>query len=135
MISKLFMGRRGPIIWMLSLMLIGIASMIPFKLPGSQLDKLLHFLAYFTLSALAFRIWPTGFRPWLAVGSLFMFGVGIELAQLRIDGRSASWLDLASNTLGMGTALLFSFRSRGSPAQRLDPRCGPPAKAAADPRA
>lgn len=134
MISKLFVGRRGPIIWMLSLMIIGIASMIPVKLPGSLLDKLLHFLAYFTLSGLAFRIWPSGFRPWLAMGSLFMLGAGIELAQLHIDGRTASWLDLTSNALGMGTALLFSFRSRGWPVQKPIPRCGPPAGASAGPR-
>jgi VanZ family protein len=132
MITRLLAGRWGPAIWMLSLTLLGVASLIPVRLPGSNLDKMLHFLTYFALSSSAFRVWPTGCRPWLAMGLLFLFGAGIEVAQLHFVGRMASWFDIASNVLGIGTAVLFAFRPRGSPAHHLDSRRIPPVRATAD---
>ncbi|MEG6548910.1 VanZ family protein [Desulfocurvibacter africanus] len=134
MISRLLAGRWGPAIWMTSLTLLGIASMIPFRLPGSLLDKMLHFLAYFALSTLAFKVWPIGCRLWLATVLLLMLGAGIEIAQLHLAGREASWLDMASNALGIGTAVLFTFRLRGSLAKHLVSRRVPPVRTAANPK-
>lgn len=119
---------------MTGLTLLGIVSMIPFRLPGSLLDKILHFLAYFALSTLAFKIWPSACRPLLAAALLLMLGAGIEIAQLHLAGREASWLDMTSNALGIGTAVLFTFRLRGSLANHFVSRRFPPGRSTANPK-
>ncbi len=136
MISKLLAGRWGPAIWLTCLVLLGVASMIPFRLPGSHLDKMLHILAYFALSTLAFKVWPAcRHRIWLAMGFLLAFGAGIEIAQLHLAGREASLLDMASNATGIVMAMLNTFRSRRPLAKQPASRHAPRIKQVANPKA
>lgn len=110
-----FIARYGLPAWLFGLALVGILSLVSIRLPGFHLDKLGHFMAFFALTYLAFRIWPAG-RAWLAAGLLLLFGAGIEVAQLFIASRSASLFDLACNAAGITAAIILAKRK----AERLD---------------
>lgn len=84
-----------------------------------EIDKVLHLAAYFLLAVLPFA----GFdRPGLAVGlSVLMLplGVGLEMAQDAIPGRSADPFDMAANGAGVLLGL-----GAGRPLRRLTARFG-----------
>ena len=79
-----------------------------------HLDKLLHFLAYTVLGALAYRAAPgTGTRRLLiAVTVGWLFGVSDELHQAVVPGRDASALDWIADALGavMGSYAMVRWR-------------------------
>lgn len=68
-------------------------------------DKLLHFLAYFGLSAIASAALRQRRMIVLAVLGLVVLGGALEIAQ-SFTGRDAEWLDEAANTLGAVTGAL-----------------------------
>lgn len=75
-------------------------------LPLLPHDKLLHFIAFAGLSALALRIAPTWpLRAIWLLGLLFA-GYAIELVQKLVPGRSFCWRDMGANTLGIAAAAL-----------------------------
>jgi VanZ family protein len=76
----------------------------PDVLPGVS-DKLLHFAAYFGLSALATVAQKTGRAAVLAVLGLIVLGGVLEILQ-SFTGRDAEWLDEAANSLGALCGLL-----------------------------
>jgi len=75
-------------------------------LPLLPHDKLLHFIAFAGLSALALHIEPAW--PWRAVWllGLLMAGLAIELLQKMVPGRSFCWRDMGANTAGILAATL-----------------------------
>ncbi len=113
MTMRTITARYGLAAWLLGLALVAALSLVTIRLPGYHLDKLGHFLAYFALTALAFRLWPSGWRPWVVAALLLLFGGGIELAQLHIAERQASWRDMAFNIAGILTAMLMACRGQG----------------------
>lgn len=122
MTTRTLMARYGLAAWLLGLALVAALSLVTVRLPGRPFDKLGHFLAYFILTALAFRLWPSGWRPWIAATLLFLFGGAIELAQFHIAGRLASWRDMGFNAAGIAAAMLMACRSQGQPGPH-EPRC------------
>ncbi|MEL6686587.1 MAG: hypothetical protein AAFP97_03090 [Pseudomonadota bacterium] len=72
-------------------------------------DKVNHFIAYGVLTGCVGLGWPK-LRSLFLVGAVFMFGIGLELAQgLGGYGRTASALDALANLTGAVAAGLFFF--------------------------
>jgi VanZ family protein len=87
--------------------------------PNLGWDKLNHAAAFATLafaSLFALREQP---HPvfWTSFG-LMALGLGIELGQMQVPGRSADWNDVAADAVGIGFGLLLAMRT----ARRLDRR-------------
>lgn len=74
-------------------------------LPLLPHDKLLHFLAFAVLAALAMFIesaWP---RRALWILGLLLAGLIIELLQKLVPGRSFCWYDMRANTAGIAATV------------------------------
>ncbi len=70
--------------------------------PG--VDKLEHFIGYFTLALLGSGI-VTRERLWVVMARCFAFGAAIELLQgMLTSSRTADWADIVANGLGVITA-------------------------------
>ena len=92
-IGELLPGNSAPVRWMLA---------------TSGSDKVLHFLAYFTLSAIP----AFGFKRrngLLAAGAMLILGWMLEVIQPLIPGRGFAWSDIAANALGITTAVILGF--------------------------
>jgi VanZ family protein len=89
--------------------LVGVAwaSLLrPESLPGEVAlvsDKVLHFVGYAVLGALAIA---SGLRAIVAVAALLAFGLLLEVAQLVSGYRSFEWADLAADGAGAVIGIL-----------------------------
>ena len=81
-------------------------------LPVLPNDKLLHFLAFAGLSALAARIAPAWPQQGFWLLGLLVAGWLIELLQKLVPGRSFCWQDLAANAGGIAAAALAALLVR-----------------------
>jgi hypothetical protein len=75
-------------------------------LPLLPHDKLLHFIAFAGLSALALHLeaaWPAR-TLWLL--GLLVAGLLIEILQKLVPGRDFCWRDMGANTAGIAAATL-----------------------------
>lgn len=81
---------------------VAVGCLLPSRwLPALPNDKLLHFLAFGSLSFLAAHIASNGAHlVWWLIG-LFLAGALIEILQKWIPGRDFCWRDLAANTAGI----------------------------------
>ncbi|MFG5409615.1 VanZ family protein [Piscinibacter sakaiensis] len=94
--------RAGRVAFALLVVVIAVLAWIPgrqFPAPNSH-DKLNHLLAFTTLMAVGWRVFPA--QRLRALAGLFAFGVLIELVQLGVPGRSAEFGDLLADALGLG---------------------------------
>ena len=79
-------------------------------LPLLPHDKLLHFIAFAGLSALALHIEPAWPRRAVWLLGLLVAGLAIELLQKMVPGRSFCWRDMGANTAGiLAAALVFGL--------------------------
>jgi VanZ family protein len=94
------------IVWLIAILVVIVGSLLPANSGPMQTlgrlqisDKLLHFLAYATLSFL-----PTLHERWpvlaLVVAGAVMLGVGLEFAQMLSPGRSFEIADMLANAIG-----------------------------------
>lgn len=74
-------------------------------LPLLPHDKLLHFLAFAVLAALALLIESTWPRRMFWMLGLLLAGLVIELLQKLVPGRSFCWYDMRANTAGIAAAV------------------------------
>jgi VanZ family protein len=89
----------------------------PPQLPGDPPDKVLHVLAFLTLTALALAAHPKASRLRLAI-ALSAFGALIEILQMiPILNRDAQWLDWIADTGAVLAVLTVAAVLR-----RLQPR-------------
>jgi VanZ family protein len=71
---------------------------------AAGVDKLEHFIGYFTLALLGAGI-VTRERLWVVMARCFAFGAAIELLQGMLpSSRTADWADIVANGLGVITA-------------------------------
>ena len=77
-------------------------------LPPLPNDKLLHFLAFGGLTALALRMAPSGGAAWAWLAGLLLAGWLIEILQGWVPGRRFCWRDLGANAAGIATAALLT---------------------------
>ncbi|MDO8297353.1 MAG: VanZ family protein [Caulobacter sp.] len=74
-------------------------------------DKLEHAAAYLGLAVLGGLAFPN--HLWRMAGSLFTFGVGVEVFQaLMAVGRQGDPADALANTVGIATGLLLTLAVR-----------------------
>lgn len=83
---------------------VSVMSLRPFPLLDVSLgwDKLNHGFAFFTLGVAALRAFPSAGRQ--ALAALLFYGGAIELLQTGVPGRSADWVDLGADALGLALA-------------------------------
>lgn len=70
-------------------------------LPPSNIDKVLHAAAFFTLAFLAELSFPEGRTIGWRVLFLVVFGIFIELVQVYIPWRSSEFLDVVADCTGI----------------------------------
>jgi VanZ family protein len=86
---------------------VALGCLLPARwLPLLPHDKLLHFIAFAGLSALALAIEPAWRRRVVWLGGLLLAGLAIELLQKLVPGRSFCWYDMRANTAGIAAAAL-----------------------------
>jgi len=89
--------------------------------PFAMSDKVLHILAFLCLAA-----WFSGQYPrtayWRLAAGLIAFGGLIEVLQGMTDYRSAEWLDLCADGLGIVLGLTIALLGAGGWSQRLEER-------------
>lgn len=76
-------------------------------------DKLWHVLAFGFLGLMSAFACPNGRRLAIIVVGLVVFGLGIELTQFIMPGRSADLGDIIANLLGISSGLVlavFAYR-------------------------
>jgi VanZ family protein len=79
----------------------------------AHLDKLRHVFAFVVLALVASWAWAPGRRTLLAVAlGLLAYGALIELVQMQLPSREASWADWAADALGivLGQGLAQALR-------------------------
>jgi VanZ family protein len=99
-------------IWLLVVAIVTV-SLMPSAGPASVagLDKVEHFVAYFTLAALGSAIVTNRLLPWVMAGAMVL-GLALEVMQaLMTETRSASWADVLADAAGIWTAW-WIFRRR-----------------------
>lgn len=67
-------------------------------------DFFTHVVAFSALGFVVLGAWSAG---WRTVALLFLFGVGIEVAQLLTPTRQFGLLDMTANLVGIGIGLLL----------------------------
>jgi len=77
--------------------------------PTTGWDKTNHLLAFGTLSVLGVRAWPA--RVWHVALALTAYGAAIEALQSLTSYRTASWVDLLADILGIAIGLALGFRT------------------------
>lgn len=75
---------------------------------GFSWDKLNHSAAFAALTVTGLRAFPQPRAAWPLFIGLLLYGGAIELLQLMVPGRSADWIDLAGDTLGIAAAALIT---------------------------
>lgn len=86
-----------------------IGCLVPNRwLPPLPNDKLLHFLGFALLTALALRIADNGTEAALWLVGLLVAGWLIECLQSLVPGRSFCWRDLGANAAGIAFVAVFS---------------------------
>lgn len=84
-----------------------------------NVDKWLHGLTF-----LALTLWYAGqYRPrsyWRIAIGLLGFGLFIELCQRMLSYRTADWLDMGANTVGIVVGLLVAMAGLGGWCLRLE---------------
>ena len=82
-------------------------------------DKWLHGLAFVVLS-----VWFSGIvekrRYWLVELGLMLFGFLVEFCQLQVSYRTADWLDIMANTLGIIVGLTIAVAGLGGWGPRFE---------------
>jgi VanZ family protein len=86
----------------------------------ANVDKIEHLVAYVALA-----VWFTGLvvrdRYWTVAVGLLAFGAAIEVLQgLMNIGRSAEWLDMLANTLGIGVGFVIATWVTGGWSRRFE---------------
>ncbi len=85
----------------------------PPELPLAPSDKLQHIAAFACLAACSLLCARAGWRAaWAAALGLLAFGGFIEIVQSFIPSRSADWLDLRADALGIACGLLAVAMAR-----------------------
>lgn len=127
---RLLFGRTARRAWALLLVLLSLAIVALAMTPASQeitpdtgLDKVEHVVAFGALAwcgVLALWRRPAALS-WLTAG-LLLLGVGIELAQSLVPGRTASWNDIVADALGIALGLALTTVLAGALERRQTPR-------------
>ena len=91
---------------------IGLAALLPGTKPpaSGRIDLYLHALVFGVLTVITFAGFP---RLWIAASIVFGFSILIEVGQIFVPERSASWDDIAANASGVSTAALVLLICRG----------------------
>jgi VanZ family protein len=93
--------RRWRFAFLLCLAVVLVLALLPPRvlIPSTLWDKANHFLAFVTLAVLGLRSYPARARP--VLWALLAYGALIEVLQALTGYRSAEWLDLLADGVGL----------------------------------
>jgi len=90
----------------------------PGQPPGPDfdgVDKIHHLMAFGSMATAGVLGWPAGREAALRVAAgLLGYGAFIELVQSQLPTRSADWMDLLTDAVGIACGLLLAARLRRS---------------------
>lgn len=98
--------------WLCSLAGVAILSLLPSFNPPKQLDKMLHFICYFILSAVPVARFTRRDIAFLCAGIIPSIGVLLEYMQNSINGRTFSAEDMLANNLGVVAGIAIGILLR-----------------------
>ena len=86
-----------------------VLSLLPLPSTGSSLykDKIVHFLMYGIMGLLVYVSVPSESKRKYLLVFIVLLGAALELIQMHIPGRSASFIDIFANTGGVVCAILL----------------------------
>jgi VanZ family protein len=90
--------------WIISILLVSYYSLTPrleFPVDFWNADKVYHLLAYGWLAILPIFGYATKKRALIASVSMIFLGIGLEIGQFFVPGRTFSFLDILANSLGV----------------------------------
>jgi hypothetical protein len=110
----------------LMVLAVSVGSLAPSgaSMPAGVSDKFLHFAAY---AGLAFVFMgAAGRHRWLRIAvGLLALGASIELAQAGLtEARSAEWLDMAANALGVAAGIAVAWLLPGNWCRQVEAVAG-----------
>ena len=106
-------GTLSPAVWFDS----KVEALIWFE----NVDKWIHGLSFLFLSVWFAGLWERNAYWRIAVG-LMLFGFIVEGCQLLVSYRTADWLDIAANTVGILVGLMAATAGLGGWGPRLEAR-------------
>lgn len=100
------------VFWIISIPIVAYYSLIPrleFPVDFWNADKVYHFLAYGWLAILPVMGYSTKKRAMIASFSMIFLGIGLEIGQIYVPGRTFSFLDILANSVGVFIGMGFGF--------------------------
>lgn len=88
------------LLWLLAGVVLSLIPMPPLPLNVDYADKWQHLLGLGLMMLYAGMLFPRE-RRWAALG-LLIYGIKIEMLQLLVPWRSAEWMDIVADALGIG---------------------------------
>ena len=98
--------------WIISILLVSYYSLTPrleFPVDFWNADKVYHLLAYGWLAILPIFGYSTKKRAMIASISMIFLGIGLEIGQIYVPGRTFSFLDILANSLGVFIGMGFGL--------------------------
>jgi glycopeptide antibiotics resistance protein len=86
-----------------------------------NVDKWIHGLSFLFLSVWFAGLWERR-AYWRIAAGLMLFGFIVEGCQLLVSYRTADWLDIAANTVGIMVGLMAATAGLGGWGPRLEAR-------------
>ena len=98
--------------WIISILLVSYYSLTPsleFPVDFWNADKVYHFLSYGWLAILPIFGYAKKQRALIASVSMIFLGIGLEIGQIFVPGRTFSFLDILANSLGVFIGIGFGL--------------------------
>ncbi len=96
------------------------------RMVASLNDKVLHALAFLTLSLLTDHAFPSRRFNWVPMTLILSYGAAIEVVQRFVPARTSSWKDLVADVIGIALYWLMAPRIRDLSGLAPAPSAPPP---------
>jgi VanZ family protein len=93
-------------LWVFSMAVICVVSILPFFNPPKAADFLLHLICYFLLATIPLASFDRRDLAFMAAAAAPTMGLLLEYLQGHIDGRIFSPEDMLANNLGAGLGII-----------------------------
>ncbi|MBE9562019.1 MAG: VanZ family protein [Proteobacteria bacterium] len=85
----------------ITIIILSLTTPQPIMQKIEHIDKVGHFIAYFSIMAWFAQIYHTSKQRLYCILAFVLLGLGLEILQSLTSTRQASWLDLITNIVGI----------------------------------